>query len=212
MMALRDRTIALVRHGYLFSDMLDKETRPRRGSATPIRLLGRRSLVLRGPEGVELFYDQNRVVRRRALPAAVAHSLFGKGAVYGLDGAEHRHRKQLFLDVTSPALVADLAERVGREVAGRAGPVGPQRPRHGAPVRGARIGEAAQEWAGVRDASVVMQRRARELVQIVDGIGRLGLPHLRARLARRRANAWAARLIQEVRSGAPRRRQVRSPT
>ena len=46
-----------------------------------------------------------------------------------------------------------------------------------------------------------MQRRARDLVQIVDGFGRLGLPHLRSRLARRRADAWAASVIQEVRSG-----------
>ena len=136
-MALRDRTIALVRHGYLFSDMLDKETR-RPGSATPIRLLGRRSLVLRGPEGVELFYDEDRVVRRRALPAVVAHSLFGKGAVNGLDGAEHRHRKQLFLDVTSAGPRGRPRGSGRREVAGRAGPMDPQSPWHGAPVRGAR--------------------------------------------------------------------------
>ncbi len=86
---------------------------PQRGSGTPIWLLGRRSLVLRGPEGVDLFYDDDRVVRTPCPAAAVAHSLFGKGAVHGLDGIEHRHRKQLFLDVTSPAQVADLAERVG---------------------------------------------------------------------------------------------------
>jgi fatty-acid peroxygenase len=200
MKALRDRTFALVRHGYLFSDLLDKDT-PHRGSATPIRLLGRRSLVLRGPEGVELFYDQNRVVRRRALPAAVAHSLFGKGAVYGLDGPEHRHRKQLFLDATSPALVADLAARVGQKW--QAELDGWLRSRRGTVLPSAvrAIGEAAQEWAGVPDASIVMQRRARDLVQIVDGFGRLGLPHLRSRLARRRADAWAASVIQEVRSG-----------
>ena len=131
----------------------------------------------------------------------MAHSLFGKGAVYGLDGAEHRHRKQLFLDATSPALVADLAERVGekwqaeldRWIRSRRGTVLPSAVRA--------IGEAAQEWAGVPDASVVMQRRARDLVQIVDGFGRLGLPHLRSRLARRRADAWAASVIQEIRSG-----------
>jgi fatty-acid peroxygenase len=200
MKALRDRTIALVRHGYLFSDWLDKDT-PRRGPAQPTRLLGRRSLVLRGPEGVQLFYDQERVVRRRGLPAVLAHSLFGKGAVYGLDGAEHRHRKQLFLDVTSPDLVADLAERVGekwqaeldRWIRSGRGNVFPSAARA--------IGEAAQEWAGVPEAAVVMQRRARDLVQTVDELGTLGLPHVRARLARRRADAWAASLIQQVRSG-----------
>jgi fatty-acid peroxygenase len=46
-----------------------------------------------------------------------------------------------------------------------------------------------------------MRRRAHDLVQIVDGFGSLGLPYLRARLARRRANAWACRMIQQVRVG-----------
>ncbi len=200
MKALRDRTFALLRHGYLFSDLLDQE-HPHRGSATPIRLLGRRSLVLRGPDGVELFYDQDRVVRRRALPAMVAHSLYGKGAVHGLDGAEHRHRKKLFLDVTSPAQVADLADRVGDKWqseldawtrTGR-GTVFPSAVRA--------LGVAVQEWAGVPEAAVVMRRRARDLAQIVDGFGTLGLPFLRARLARRRADAWAASVIQQIRSG-----------
>ena len=180
MKALRDRTFALVRHGYLFSDLLDKDDTtpgvsdpdPAAGPAFPgaARPRGGRALLRPGPGG------------RTPRPAgAVAHSLFGKGAVNGLDGAEHRHRKQLFLDVTSPVLVADLAARVGdkwqaeldRWIRSRRGTVLPSAVRA--------IGEAAQEWAGVPDASIVMQRRARDLVQIVDGFGRLGLPHLRSR-------------------------------
>ncbi len=200
MTAFRDRTIALFRQGYQFSDWLDRNI-PRRGSATPIRLLGRRTLVLRGREGVALFYDQDRVVRRHALPAAIGRILYGRGAVHGLDGAEHRHRKQLFLDVTSPTMVDDLADRVGhkwdaeldRWVHNGRGAVFPSAVRI--------LGEAVQEWAGVGEAPVVMRRRARQLAQIVDGTGTPVLPHLRARLARRRANAWATGLIEEVRRG-----------
>jgi fatty-acid peroxygenase len=170
MTAYRDCTIALVRQGYRFSDWLERAV-PRRGPATAIRLLGRRTLVLRGPEGVALFYNHDRVVRRGALPAALGNVVYGRGALHGLDGAEHRHRKRLFLDVTSPALVDDLADRVGQKwtaeldswVRTGRGAVFP------AAVRA--IGEAVQEWSGAGDAPVVMRRRARDLAQIVDGFG-----------------------------------------
>jgi fatty-acid peroxygenase len=206
MIAIRDRTLTLFRQGYQFSEWLDQNV-PGGGPAVPIRLLGRRTLVLRGPDGVELFYDQERAVRRHALPAPVAHGLWGRGAVHGLDGPDHRHRKQLFLEVTRPGMVTDLADRVAAKwereldhwVRNRRGAVLPSAVHA--------LGEAALEWAGLGEAPVVMQRRARDLAQIVDGSGAPGLPFLRARLARRRAEAWASGRLQQVRLG-----HLRPPT
>jgi fatty-acid peroxygenase len=200
MTALGDRTLTLVCQGYRFSDWLDAHVPPR-GDVRTIRLLGRRTLVLRGRAGVELFYDIDRVSRRRAVPGLVSNTLFGKGAVHGLDGDEHHQRKQLFLDATAPDRVADLAERVGatwdaeldRWTHTGHGTVFPSAVRA--------IGVAVQEWAGLGAAPVVMRRRAWQLVQIVDGFGVPGLPYLRARLARRRAEAWARRALSAVRRG-----------
>jgi fatty-acid peroxygenase len=177
MYAQCDRTLTLVRQGYRFSDWLDQHV-PGRGDATPIRLLGRRTFVLRGKAGVDLFYDADRVSRRRAVPGLVSNGLFGKGSVHGLDGEEHRLRKQLFLEATSAERVADLAARVADtwdaelELWARTG--------YGSvfPSAVRAIGEAVQEWAGLRAAPVVMRRRAWQLVQIVDGFGAPGLPHL----------------------------------
>ncbi|MFD3530742.1 hypothetical protein [Streptomyces sp. NPDC058664] len=56
------------------------------------RLLGRPVRVLSGPRDVDLFYDERHVRRAGALPGPVLDTLFGRGAVHTLDGAEHHVR------------------------------------------------------------------------------------------------------------------------
>src|SRR3954471_22473368 len=99
-----DQTVDLVRQGYVFTararrqrDAAEAAARPR--YAVKVRLLGRPATVVGGSEGVQLFYDSSRMRREGAMPQAIARPLFGRGAVHGLDGAEHRHRKALFVDV-----------------------------------------------------------------------------------------------------------------
>jgi len=199
-MGLYDRTATLMRTGYRFSGWLRaRATGP--GRATTLRLLGRRSLVVSGREGVDLFYDTERVQRRSATPGSVARTIFGRGAVHTLDDAAHRHRKQLFLEVTRPELEADLADRVAAKWSLELD----RWVRHGTgtvlPAAVGVFGEAVQEWAGAGDAPDVMERRSRDLGRIVDGFATPSPAWLRARWARRRANAWASQVIIEVRQG-----------
>jgi hypothetical protein len=53
------------------------------------RVLGRVTTVVGGRDGVQLFYDETRTQRRRAMRMALKNTLFGRGAVHGLDGDEH---------------------------------------------------------------------------------------------------------------------------
>src|SRR3954470_14558137 len=94
-----DRSVLLARHGYLFTAALAEEERRRlhETDAAVIPFLGRRTLLVSGDAGVGLFYDEARIMRHRAVPAPIATSLFGPGAVHGLDDEAHRHRKTLFL-------------------------------------------------------------------------------------------------------------------
>lgn len=80
------------------------------------RLLGRPALVVRGPERARLFYDTDRVRRKKAAPAALAALLFGRGAVHGLDGREHAERKALMMRVLDPARVDELVRRAGADL------------------------------------------------------------------------------------------------
>lgn len=199
-MVLYDRTAALMRTARRFSEWLrGKNSGP--GRAAALRPRGGRPLVVRGREGVELFYETDRVQRRAAAPGHLTRTIYGEDSVHTLDDDAHRHRKQLFLEATAPGLVPDLANRVSagwnREldlwVRRGTGTVLP------AAVRV--FGAAVQEWAGAGDSPAVMDQRSRDLGQIVDGFATPSLAWFRARRARRRANAWAIEVISDVRQG-----------
>jgi fatty-acid peroxygenase len=89
---LRDCAPTLASRGYLFTAGLHEDERRQltRDSGVEIPFLGRTSLLVSGEEGVRLFYDSERMVRRDAVPGLVSR-------VHDLDDAEHAHRKAMFL-------------------------------------------------------------------------------------------------------------------
>lgn len=163
----------------------------------PVRLMGRRALVVAGPAAVRRFYDPATIIRHRAVPAALARLLFGRGAVHGLDGEEHARRKEQFLkllDAEAAATIGGLVrERLGNRLRGEAG--------HVARVFDLLVevyGEAVLTWAGIEDADPA--HISRMLAAIVDGFGGAGKAYPRAWVARWRLNRWAEGLIREART------------
>lgn len=95
-----DSLPGLLREGYLW--------RPRTG-----RLAGLRVTGIEGGEALRFFYDENNIRRAGAIPGPILSTLFGHGAVHTLDGAEHRHRKEMFTSLLlDPASVAGLTASV----------------------------------------------------------------------------------------------------
>lgn len=142
---MTDLGLRLLREGYA---AIERDRHERRGDATyASRLLGRRAVVLSGTSGAELFYDEDVVERKGAVPPPLARLLFGRGAVHGLDGPEHRGRKDLFLRRLGPEQVASCAEaaRAGLERA-LADSVGRELPLH--PMLVQAYGQAVLGWAG----------------------------------------------------------------
>src|SRR6478735_1696517 len=158
---MTDLGILLARHGY---DAVARDRTARGGADTYVsRLLGRRTVVLGDPDGARAFYDESLARRAGAVPPPLASLLFGRGAVHGMDGTEHRDRKRLILDVLDPdrldSLVdevrgadvtrtgADLVSRRLAEIVDGFGFAGP------AYVRGWRARRWAERWArtAVRD-------------------------------------------------------------
>lgn len=190
-----DCGLALLHTGYPY--LLGLRRRWRTATAE-IRLLGRRTTVLSGPDGVQLFYNEALVRRRGAIPAPLRNTLFGKGAIHGLDDEEHKHRKAMFVELLTPeaarAIATEAAGLWAADVQRALDPVG--------------VFESAVEvhcaaacrWAGVPDA-MVDRRLGDDLALIVDGFGSVGRRGLRARLARRRVDRWAQRVISRVRGG-----------
>jgi fatty-acid peroxygenase len=191
----RDRSLDLTRNGYRFGPLR------RDGSAArEIRLLGRRTILVAGPEGQRLFYDESAVRRHGAIPRPLRRTLFGDGAVHGLDDDAHRQRKAMFRALLTPAAAESIAGLVDQRWKAAAAELSSGRPvvlfEAAVQVHGA----AVCDWAGV-PADRLDPALLRDLVTIVDGFGSIGLRHVRARRARRRADRWAAAVIADLRRG-----------
>ncbi|MBZ4498576.1 MULTISPECIES: cytochrome P450 [Dermacoccus] len=200
---LPDQTAAFLADGYLFQERLRKAEGRSPGDARPLatRLLGRPALIVRGKEGVDLFYDTSRMKRDGAMPLPVRGPLFGKGAVHGLDDEEHRHRKAMLMRITyddaqvrrfMPILEDEMRKTLARWE---------QEP--GTVYDGSVItyGRAALRWAGVPGSEEELDTWAQRLGQIVEGFGRKSPAHVEAWINRRRCDAWAADLVARTRRG-----------
>lgn len=195
---MTDLIVRLLRHGYLGVE-LDRQERSG-GDTFATRMAGRRAVVVRGPAGAELFYDEGVVRRTGAVPFPLRGLLFGRGAVHGLDDIAHDVRKQLFFDVLAPDRVRRLVDactaHLEERVAGWSG-------------RSVRVfdelvevyGESVIAWAGLEESTADARRWSHELARIVDGFGGDPRAFPRAWVARARADRWARRHVRSVRSG-----------
>jgi fatty-acid peroxygenase len=196
---IADSTLALMAEGYAWLPDLFRNTE---GPVARARVFGRHAVALHGPEAVRFFYDEDRIVRHPALPEPILSTIFGHGGVHSLDGEQFHARKGLFLSqLMEPESVQGMVEAVGeawdeaaRSWEGRS--------------RIVLLDEAAEvltrgacRWAGVPLDDGDAGPLSRDLISMVDGFATLGPRHVRARTARRRREAWLARMVREVREG-----------
>jgi fatty-acid peroxygenase len=194
-----DLAADLLRHGY--EALPSARARRGHGDTFRARLLGRRTLVVRGEEGARLLYDETRIRRQRAVPTPLADLLFGKGAVHGLDGEAHRARKRIFLELLSEEAVGDLAVLVddGLSQALEDWSLTPGVRLHDALVRV--YGTAVLAWGGTGCTGREAEQVSRDLADVVAGFGFRGAAYARAWAARRRVDAWARDLVGRTRDG-----------
>ncbi|WP_405085649.1 cytochrome P450 [Microbispora sp. NBC_01389] len=208
-MPLLDTTLLLLLEGYAW---LPARWREAQGEMIRTRLLGQRAVVLRGPDAVRFFYDDNHVQRAPALPEPIKSTLFGHGAVHSLDQAAHRARKAMFMGLMTPESVASLV----RETTAAWDEAVAAWPGRGEVVL---FDEAARvlttgvcRWAGIPLGEEEAGPLAADLVAMVDGFGSPGARHWRARGARARREAWLAEIVEQVRRGGSRVPPTSAPT
>lgn len=163
------------------------------------RLLGSRAVVVRGRDGVRLFYDESVVERHRAVPLPLAGLLFGPGAVHGLDDDAHRERKELFLDVLRPARTPEVALDAARRLAAALDALTAPAPLHGILVRA--YGGAVLGWAGLDVPPARQPEWSDELARIVDGFGFAIPAYPRGWVARARTDRWLRAQLRAARAG-----------
>ncbi|MDP3952670.1 cytochrome P450 [Microbacterium sp.] len=199
---LRDDSISILTRGYDFGTHIWRRVRAGARSA-PMRLLGDEAILVRGAEGVDLFYDERLIARHGAMPAIVQETLFGHGSVHSLDGEQHHHRKATFVDVAyedaqverlTPLLERDWQAELDAWVDGSS-----ERSAYDAAV-GA-LGRSIMRWAGLPGTPAAKTRWSARLAQIVDGFGAPYSPEfVLAWLNRGWSDRHAQRLVEAVRS------------
>lgn len=194
-----DATLALLRDPYNF---IRKRCSEFGSDAFEARILLRRTVCMTGAEAAELFYDTDRFRREGAAPLRLQKTLFGRGGVQGRDGDAHRDRKRMLLSVlsrTEAGRLAELSERrwrsAAREWQNRSGPI--------TLYHEARevLCAAVCEWAGVPLSAAELPRRTDALTSLFESAGSVGPSHWKGRLDRRRSEAWAEDMIDNVRRG-----------
>ncbi|MDO5627333.1 MAG: cytochrome P450 [Mobilicoccus sp.] len=117
---LMDRTLDFVRHGYRFTEKLRASSRDAAsGRRLPVQLFGSPALIVRGLEGVRLFYDTTAVKREGAMPGVFGGGLFGEGSVHKIDDEQHRAWRDRIAEETRERGIthdAPVAEAFAEEV------------------------------------------------------------------------------------------------
>lgn len=193
-----DSTLALIRDPYEF---IAKRCRRYGSDLFQTRLMLRKTICMTGPEAAELFYDEERFVRRGATPGRIQKTLFGRGGVQGLDDEAHRHRKQMFMALMTPERIGDLGELTAAHWRAYA--------RMWATMDRVVLYDEVRElltravcvWAGVPLAEPEVGRRTAQVSALFDYAGSVGPKHWWSRLARKRAEQWIEGVIEQIRAG-----------
>lgn len=194
-----DSSLAFLGDGYTFGSRRFEKLRT---DAFRTRLMFRPVVFMRGEEAARWFYEDAYFTRAGAVPASVMHLLQDEGSVQSLDGAEHDHRKAMFLHLAYAEAIDRVTtifesewDRAVEDWAGRDSIV-----LHAEllPL----LARTAARFAGVPLDEALVTARAGELADMIENAGRFGPPNWAARVKRQRTERWAEGVIRGARSGA----------
>jgi fatty-acid peroxygenase len=194
----RDDTITLLRHGYPF---ISERAHRLGADVFETRILLRPTICMFGSAAARVFYDDERFIRRGAMPMRVQKTLLGQGGVQGLDGAQHGIRKGMLLSFLHPNGGRELGQQFADDLRSEVA----RWNRDGGRVVlidavAVVLMRSVCAWAGVPLAPEDERRRTNEMLAMIDAPAAVGPRHWRGRRARRKANAWAADLVRRYRA------------
>ncbi|MBO1077032.1 cytochrome P450 [Roseomonas marmotae] len=193
-----DHSLAFLAEGYTFvsrrCDRMGTDLFAARIMLTPV-------VCMRGAEAARIFYDGDRFTRRGAMPQSVLRLLQDKGSVQSLDGEAHRHRKQMFMDLMSPAAV----ERIGQLLDHHWRQAVPRWRTMPEIVLLREMAElltrTACDWAALPVPEEEMPALARELSAMVEQAGSIGPRNWWALRLRQRTERRVGGLVERIRAG-----------
>ncbi len=193
-----DHTLTMLSEGYNYIGSRRKRFA---SDIFQTRLMGKKVICIGGEEAAEIFYDEGKFKRKGVAPNRVKETLFGKKGVQGLDGAAHKHRKQLFMSLMTPERLnnlKDITEKQWEIAVANWQEMKKFIFFHEAEKIMCRI---ACQWAGVPLFAKELDRRTNDLAAMIDAFGAVGPRHWRGRTARNRSEQWIRNIVDQVRNG-----------
>lgn len=156
--------------------------------------------VIYGEKAARTFYDPENFKREGAMPKPVLKTLFGEGGVQTLDGKEHHHRKNYFMDLMTPermdAYHELLADNLSKEL----------EKQHGEfelfELANRVLFNSISEWSGInleKFDSETLVKLARNQISMISGAVTSPVDHLKGVKDRNESEKWAQELIEEAR-------------
>ena len=175
--------------------------RKQRRDILKIRLLFMKAIAMRGEEAARLFYNEEKFIRRGAMPKRVQNTLTGSGGVQALDDAAHKQRKEMFMSIMNEASLCKLEQLFShhwRECQ--------KHWEHKKEISLFKETEkvlcrAACDWVGIPLPEEDVMMRTEQLSALIDSPAALGPRHIKGRFARKKAEAWIIRLVSDIRKG-----------
>lgn len=192
-----DNSLALFLEGYLF---LPNRFQRYLTDIFKTRLFWEDVICMRGEEAAKVFYDTSRFERKNAAPKRVLKTLFGENGVQGLDGADHKNRKSMFMSLMKPERLKVLADmtREQWDACSRKW----EKTKRIVLFEEAQVllCRAACRWAGVPLREREGKLRADDFGAMIDAFGAIGPRYLEGRAARMRAECWMKSIIEQIRA------------
>ena len=159
----------------------------------------KKTICLTGKEASE-FFNSNIFKRHGAAPEPLRATLFGKRGVQTLDGADHLHRKKLFLSLMTPRSIESL-ERITKKIweeKSRTWPPGIEIDLYSETQLVHT--RAVCEWFGIHLEGKEIKKRKKELTAMFDQAAAKNLSHFKTRIERKRAEKWIMKKVGQIRA------------
>src|SRR5690625_2752452 len=222
-----DHTLNLILEGYMY---ISNRCHSLHSNFFETRLLGKKTICMRGKEAVTLFYNNDKFKRNGAVPKRVVRSFFGKNSVQTLDTNSHYHRKNMLMSVMTNERILQLKTIIKQqwEKAIRLVPFVPidlllfptiikqqwekaidQWEQMEQVVLYEEVQQllfrSACEWVGVPLDKKDVKTRTKEVASLYESAASIGPAYWAGRRARTNLNKWIGQLVQDIRSGKDRK-------
>jgi len=153
-----------------------------------------------GEEAARKFYKPENFTREGAMPKPVLKTLFGEDGVQTLDGKEHHHRKNYFMDLMTPDRMEDYRKILDRNLTTELDK------QHGEfelfDLANRVLFNSICEWSGINVDKYdlkTLDKLAHNQISMISGAVTSPTDHIKGITDRNNSEKWAQDLIKEAR-------------